>query len=199
MVAVRIHAPDFRLHGTAAPADLITASSLGVFMEARMLLAAWRDLEIKMIVIATPGIERCAASRAVRVTLHVLEDGQRCAARAAKYRWLIPFILWPECCGMIGERGMAVRAGIVKAATFHFDGDDVSWSVIVLATGLGIEIYAMHVRESGNHRVTSVNEKFSRPSAVVRRIRRFRACGPRSESRVSNGARGLKHPVSASG
>jgi hypothetical protein len=59
---------------------------------------------------------------------------------------------------MVGERGVAVGAGIVKAATFHLDGDDVSRAVIVLATGLRIEIYAMHLRESGNHRVTSVDE-----------------------------------------
>jgi hypothetical protein len=59
---------------------------------------------------------------------------------------------------MIGEHGVAVCAGVVKATTFHLDGDDVSWPAIVLAAGLGIEIYAMHVRESGNHRVTSLNE-----------------------------------------
>jgi hypothetical protein len=59
---------------------------------------------------------------------------------------------------MIGEGSVAVCAGVVKAATFHLDGDDVSRPVIVLATGLCIEIYAMHLRESGNHRVTSVNE-----------------------------------------
>jgi hypothetical protein len=63
---------------------------------------------------------------------------------------------------MIGERGVAVCAGVVKAAAFHLDGDDVSWSVIVLATGLCIEIYAMHLRGSGKHRVTSVKEDFSR-------------------------------------
>jgi hypothetical protein len=63
---------------------------------------------------------------------------------------------------MIGERGVAVRAGVVKAAAFHLNGDDVSWSVVVLATSLCIEIYTMHLRESGRHRVSLVDKKFSR-------------------------------------
>lgn len=58
---------------------------------------------------------------------------------------------------MAGERRVAILAGIVEAATFHLDGDDVGRPAIVLATGLYIEIYAMHVRESGNHRCPSVN------------------------------------------
>jgi hypothetical protein len=37
---------------------------------------------------------------------------------------------------MIGERFVAILAGIVKAATFHLDGDDVRRSVKMLATGL---------------------------------------------------------------
>jgi hypothetical protein len=75
MVAVRIHAPDFGLHGTAALPDLISASSQGVFMMLRMLFGAQWDLEIKIIVVATPGIKLCPASRAARATLHVFENG----------------------------------------------------------------------------------------------------------------------------
>jgi len=37
---------------------------------------------------------------------------------------------------MIGECLVAILAGIVKAATFHLDGDNVSRPVIVLTTGL---------------------------------------------------------------
>jgi hypothetical protein len=37
---------------------------------------------------------------------------------------------------MIGQRFVAILAGIVEAATFHLDGDDVSRPVIMLATGL---------------------------------------------------------------
>jgi hypothetical protein len=94
------------------------------------------DFEIKMMVVATPRIELCPAIRAARVTLHILENRQKCTACAAKYRWLVPFALRPECCRMIGERQVAVFAGIVKAATLHLDGNDVSQPVIMLATGL---------------------------------------------------------------
>ena len=47
-----------------------------------------------------------------------------------------PFTLQPNCYRMIGERLVAILAGIIKAATFHLDGDNVSRPVIVLATGL---------------------------------------------------------------
>jgi hypothetical protein len=59
---------------------------------------------------------------------------------------------------MIGQRGMAVGAGIEEAATFHLDGDDVGWSVIVPATGLCIEIYAVYSRGSGRHNFSLANK-----------------------------------------
>jgi hypothetical protein len=37
---------------------------------------------------------------------------------------------------MIDERLVAVFASIVKAATFHLDGNDISRPVTMLATGL---------------------------------------------------------------
>jgi len=43
---------------------------------------------------------------------------------------------------MIGERGVAIFAGIVDATALHLDRHNVSWSVIVLATSLRIEIDA---------------------------------------------------------
>jgi len=89
-----------------------------------------------MIVVTTPRIELRTASRAARFALHVLEYGQHCAARATKNRLLVPFTLGPDCNRMIGERLVAIFAGIVKAATFHLDSDDVSRSVIMLATSL---------------------------------------------------------------
>ena len=46
-----------------------------------------------------------------------------------------PFTLQPHCYRMIGEHLVAILAGIVKAATFHLDGDDVSRPAIMLATG----------------------------------------------------------------
>jgi hypothetical protein len=47
-----------------------------------------------------------------------------------------PFTLQPHCYRMIGERLVAILAGIVEAATFHLDGDGVSRPAIMLATGL---------------------------------------------------------------
>jgi len=49
---------------------------------------------------------------------------------------LVPFTLRPDCNRMIGERLVAIFAGIVEAATFHLDSDDVSRPVIMIATSL---------------------------------------------------------------
>jgi len=89
-----------------------------------------------MIVVATPRIELGPASRAAKIALHVLENGQRCTAGAAKYRGLVKFTFRPDCDRMIGERQVAVFASIVKAATLHPDGNDVGRPVVMLATGL---------------------------------------------------------------
>jgi hypothetical protein len=37
---------------------------------------------------------------------------------------------------------VAIFAGIVDAAAFHFDGDDVGGAMVVEAAGLGIEVEA---------------------------------------------------------
>jgi hypothetical protein len=105
-----------------------------------------------MVVAATAGIELRTTSRTARITLHVLENGYCCTAGTAEYCLLVPFTLRPDCYRMIGERLVAVFASIVKAATFHLDGNDVSWAVIMLATGLRIEIYPAHGRQSRRHR-----------------------------------------------
>jgi hypothetical protein len=94
------------------------------------------DLKVKMIVVAASRIESRITSRAVGITLPVLENGQHRTARATKNRLLVPFIFRPDCNRMIGERVVAILASIVKTATFHLDGDDVSRSVIMLTTGL---------------------------------------------------------------
>ena len=41
---------------------------------------------------------------------------------------------------------MAVFAGVVGGAAFHFDGDDVEWGVVVKAAGLGVEVEAADFR-----------------------------------------------------
>jgi hypothetical protein len=94
------------------------------------------NLEVTMIVLATPRIELCPASRAAGITFHVLKNGQHCATSAAQNRWLVKFTFRPDCDRMIREHQVAVFASIVKAATLHPDGNDVGRPVIMLATGL---------------------------------------------------------------
>ena len=55
-----------------------------------------------------------------------------------------PFTLQPHCYRMIGEHLVAILAGIVKAATFHLDGDDVGSGVVMEAAGLRIEVEAVN-------------------------------------------------------
>ncbi len=43
---------------------------------------------------------------------------------------------------MAGQGIVAIFAGIVRRAAFHFDGDNVEWGVIVEAARLRIEIDA---------------------------------------------------------
>lgn len=58
---------------------------------------------------------------------------------------MVPFALGPGLDLVIGEGHVAVFAGVVDATTLHLDRNNVSWSVIVFATGLRIEIDATHV------------------------------------------------------
>src|ERR1700733_15375168 len=57
---------------------------------------------------------------------------------------------------MARELLVAILAGIVSAATLQLDGDNVVRSVIVLATGLRIEIEAAYV---SNNRVHCASRK----------------------------------------
>jgi hypothetical protein len=52
----------------------------------------------------------------------------------------VPFKLGPDCEGMGGEGVVALLAGVIGGAAFHFYGDDVGGAVVVEATGLGIEV-----------------------------------------------------------
>ena len=40
---------------------------------------------------------------------------------------------------------MAVFAGVIAAAAFHFDGHDIEWRMVVEAARLGVEIKAADV------------------------------------------------------
>jgi len=111
------------------------------------------DREINMVVVATSGIEILTTTWAATLALHILLDGQRYAAGATKYGSFAPFRLGPYLDRMIGERVMTILASIVDAAAPHLDRDDVSGSVIVLATGLPIKIDATNFWKNHHHRV----------------------------------------------
>jgi hypothetical protein len=64
---------------------------------------------------------------------------------------LVPFILWPDLDLVIpGERRVAICARIIDATALHLDRNNVGWSVIMFATGLPIEIDAMHIWKISN-------------------------------------------------
>jgi hypothetical protein len=52
---------------------------------------------------------------------------------------------------MGGEGLVAVFAGVVDAAAFHFDGDDVERGVVMEAAGLGIELEAADFGDEWRH------------------------------------------------
>jgi len=77
---------------------------------------------------------------------HVLLDSQLCTAASAKDRFLIPLTLRPHRYRVVRQLSMAIVAGIVEAAAFHFDGNNVGGPVIVPTTSLEIEINAADVK-----------------------------------------------------
>jgi hypothetical protein len=109
------------------------------------------DREINVVVVATSGIEVLTTTWAATFALHILMNGQRCPAGATKYGSFAPFRLGPYLDRMIGERVMTILASIVDATALHLDRDDVSGSVIVLATGLPIKIDAMNFWKNRHH------------------------------------------------
>ncbi len=110
-----------------------------------------QGLKIEMIVFSTAGIELFAALRAARLATHVLMDGQLRPAGAAKDCLLVPFVLRPKLYRVLGKRGVAVFAGVVKAATLHLDRNNIRRPMIMFAAGLRVEIDATHLRKNGEH------------------------------------------------
>ncbi len=104
-----------------------------------------------MVVILAAGIELCITHRADGSALHVLLDGQLRIAGAAQYRFLVPFILRPHFNRMIGQRDVAIFAGVVSGTAFHLDGNDVSGAVIMPAACLGTETNAAHMSKICGH------------------------------------------------
>lgn len=93
-----------------------------------------------MVVVAASGIERRGTYGAARFALQVFANRKFCTAGSAQNGLLAEFAEWPHLDGMTGERDVAVLAGVVRAATLHFDGDNVCRRMVVQATRLRIEI-----------------------------------------------------------
>jgi hypothetical protein len=93
-----------------------------------------------MVVVAAGGVEGGVAGGTCGVALHIGGDGELGAAGSAEDGWRVPFGGRPGFERMVGKGVVAIFAGVVGGAAFHFDGDDVGGAVIVEAAGLGIEV-----------------------------------------------------------
>jgi hypothetical protein len=96
--------------------------------------------EIEVLMVAASGVEGGMAVRANRVALKVSGDCQLGAAGAAKNGLVVPIGLGPDFNRMAREGLVTILASVVDAAAFHFDGDDVAWTVVMGAAGLGVEV-----------------------------------------------------------
>ena len=110
-----------------------------------------------MMVISAGGVEGGVARGAAGVGLEVGEDGELGAAGTAEDGLVVPFGLRPGLDGMVGEGVVAVFAGVVEAAAFHFDSDDVEWRVVMETAGLGIEIQAADIGSGWGHWMKGVS------------------------------------------
>lgn len=97
------------------------------------------ELKIKIVMVAAVGIESGGAMRAARAGLQVFVDGEFATADAAQDGKCIAFGAGPNGDGMAGKFDVAVLAGVVGAAAFHANGDDVERRMVVRATGLRVD------------------------------------------------------------
>jgi hypothetical protein len=105
-----------------------------------------RDCEIEMMVVPAAGVECSLAMRAAGIRVEVVRDSQFDAAGAAEHGWRFPFGWRPGLDGVVGQGIVAVFAGVIRGAAFHFDGHDIEWRIVVEAARLGVEIKAADFR-----------------------------------------------------
>ena len=65
----------------------------------------------------------------------------------------MPFGLRPRREGMACQGVVAILAGVISGAAFHFDGDDVEGRVVVEAASLGVEFEAVDLGCGWQHGV----------------------------------------------
>jgi hypothetical protein len=93
-----------------------------------------------MVMVAATWVERGITGRTNRIAFEVGGDSQFDMAGAAQNGFLVEFGFRPDFDGMASQGVVAIFAGIVGGAAFHFNGDDVEWGMVVKAAGLGIEV-----------------------------------------------------------
>jgi len=104
-----------------------------------------------MVVVTAGGVKSSVAVGADGVGPEVGGNRQLGTAGAAENGLVVPFGLRPKFDGVIGEGLVAIFAGVVGGAAFHFDGDDVGRAVVMEAAGLGIEIETANFRDERGH------------------------------------------------
>src|SRR5579863_6377560 len=103
-------------------------------------------LKVKMMMRAASRIERGTALWTSRFAFQIRADRQLRAASSAQNRPLLPLAPRPHLNRVPRQSDVAILAGVVHPATFHFDGDNVRRRVIVQATRLRVEINSAHTR-----------------------------------------------------
>jgi hypothetical protein len=103
------------------------------------------------MVVAARRIEKGVARGASRVGVEISVDGELGAAVAAEDGLMVPFGVGPWLDGVVGQGFVAVFAGVIDSAAFHFDGNDVERRTVMKAAGLGIKIQATNFGSSRRH------------------------------------------------
>lgn len=104
-----------------------------------------RHRKIEVLVQATVGIEGRAAIRAGVGSVQVIANCHFATTGAAKDGLLVPLAFRPGRERMIGQRIVAILAGVVEPATFHPDRHDIARRVPVCTARLRIETEAVDV------------------------------------------------------
>lgn len=97
-----------------------------------------------MTVVAAAGVEPGAARRANILTIEVLPDAKLNSASTAQHRLRLELRHRPHRGGVIRERVVAIVAGIIFAAAFHLDRNDVERRMPMRASRPRVHFDAAH-------------------------------------------------------
>jgi hypothetical protein len=94
--------------------------------------------------ITAPGIETCAAMRALIITQLVLVDSHLLLAYAAKNCFVFKFIFFPHFSFMSCCFFMTIKAWIIGITTFKLNGNYIKGRMIMRATSLFINCFSFY-------------------------------------------------------